>query len=485
MPAEIVGLFAAVEFAYLGALLVTLWLYSLPVDLVDLPIRVERSAGSDASPHADEPEVIVLYPVLHELEATMRTSMLGLSRAEYPGGVRRVVAIPNADDVETIRSLERIAQEHPFLEILPIPPTSDPSWSAVWDAWDSNRKAYWWHSGKRRGERSLPAKKTRQLVFAFYALVAAHPDALLSYLDADSVVPRDYFVAAAAGMKEFDVLQNTNIAGNAVESWAATMFAMDHMQWDGSLYQHMTARGKHPYYVLGKGLFFRVRDLVELGGFNPWLTIEDPEVGMRLWVNGRRLGVIRSPLIEEVPNTFAKGITQRKRWIAGFFQTLGHPLTAMGMSWTQRMRARLNLVPCASLSLNPIGVVVGVWALVLALSSSHRAFPLWLVILCGLTIAGTVCVIFLGQRAAWLQTGLLFGRRRERIAYMLRVNPLITLVYWLWWAVPLAIGFWMFVRDEGLVWERTEKLDANAALVREANVPLLLDGCEDADAVSR
>ena len=63
----------------------------------------------------------------------------------------------------------------------------------------------------------------------------------------------------------------------------------------------MSAHGSHPFWVLGKGLFFRVRDLITLGGFHPWITIEDPEVGMRLWNNGARLGIIASPLIEEVP----------------------------------------------------------------------------------------------------------------------------------------------------------------------------------------
>ena len=84
--------------------------------------------------------------------------------------------------------------------------------------------------------------------------------------------------------------------------------------------------------MLGKGLFFKASDLVALGGFHPWLTIEDPEVGMRFWINGKRLGIIENPLIEEVPTTFVHGITQRKRWVAGFFQSLASPLREMGMT---------------------------------------------------------------------------------------------------------------------------------------------------------
>ncbi len=396
--------------------------------------------------------------------------MLGFARATYPGGTRRIVAIPNSNDIGTIEALRRIEQEYPFLDILPIPPTSDPSWQAVWAAWDQNAKAYWWHTGKRAQERALPAKKTRQMVYAFYTMAARHPKALLSYIDADSVVPADYFVTAAAGMRKFDVLQNTNVAGNAMASWAASMFAMDHMLWDGSLYQHMTARGKHPFYVLGKGLFFRISDLIEVGSFNPWLTIEDPEVGMRLWTNGRRLGVIRSPLIEEVPDTFGKGIIQRKRWIAGFFQSLGKPLALMGMNRRQRFRARLNLVPCASLFLNPFGAGLGVWALVVAVRAPARVFSTWLEVLCMVTLACLVVALAIGQRAIIRQTRLIFASRRERLAYVLRANPLTMFAYWLWWSIPLAIGFWMYLTDRGLTWQRTDKIDANHDLVRAGTV---------------
>ena len=134
------------------------------------------------------------------------------------------------------------------------------------------------------------------------------------------------------------------------------------------MYAHMTAHGKHPFYVLGKGLFFRSSDLHNFGGFHPWLTIENPEVGMRLWTNGRRLGVVRQPLVEEVPASFRLGVTQRKRWVCGFFQSLGNPLKHMGMTRSQRFRARLNLLPCLSLLINPIGITVGIWVLILNIS---------------------------------------------------------------------------------------------------------------------
>jgi hypothetical protein len=66
---------------------------------------------------------------------------------------------------------------------------------------------------------------------------------------------------------------------------------------------------------------------------------------------------------------------------------------------------------------------------------------------------------------------------------MLRVNPISAIIWWLLWNVPLAIGFWMFVRDEGLAWQRTEKIDANKLLIREklqsAGAPLEIGPDQD------
>lgn len=451
--------YGVIQVLFLVSLLVTVWFLSLKVNLIPPAKRSHTSAP--------RPPIIMFYPVLNELEATMRTTFTGMSRSHYPRKLLRVVAIPNHDDETTIASLRRLQQEFQFLEIQPVPPTSDPSWRAVFSSWDNNPKAYWWHAGKRTGDTKLPPKKTRQLIWAMYNVAGNHPEALLSYIDADSIVPEDYFETAAQGIKDYDVIQFTNITGNLMNSWATSFFAMDHISWDSTLYKHMTAGGKHPYYVLGKGLFFRVADLLEVGGFHPWLTIEDPEIGMRMWTNGYRLGVVESPLVEEVPATFMQGITQRKRWMAGFFQSLGGPLIQMGMPLGKRVRARLNFVPCLSLTLNPIGLVVGVWALVGALTSTTQFIDAPLIALSVLNIVLAVFVIGFGQYRAWKMSEPVLPEPRDRARFMLRVNPLFLMGYWLWWSIPLTIGFFMFLRDTGLVWERTEKIDANHELLRE------------------
>ncbi len=459
MSSMLVVVFFVTQFIYLATLLTVLYLVAQRVDVVDVAL-------SDDLEESELPSIVLLYPVLKELEATMHSTFLGLSRIDYPQSKFRVVAIPNHDDAATIESLERLGSEFPFLRILPVPSTDDPKWDAVFDVWDRNDKVYWWHRGKRAHERALPPKKTRQLVYAFYTLAERYgTNWLLDYIDADSIPPTDHFKAAAAGIRHYDVLQATNVAGNLLDSWAASMHSMDHMCWDGAIYPHLTADGKQPFWVLGKGLFFKAADLVECGGFNPWLTIEDPEVGMRLWVNGRRLGVIREPLVEEVPITFGQGITQRKRWVAGFLQSLHTPLKAMGYTFRQRLRARINVVPCMSLLINPLGLAASIWAFAVWVAGTSP-LPAWSIFVSLPIIALQAGLLVYLYGTAWQRTAFVLAKRRQRLQYLFRISPPFLYAYWILWCVPIMIGIQMFARDRGLVWERTEKIDANHQFVR-------------------
>ncbi len=459
--AVLAAVFVATQLVYLVSLVHDLYLLARPVDWVD-------EDGAEAALTDPPPRIVLLYPVLREPESTMRTTFLGLAALEYPADRRRIVAVPNHDDHETRAALERLQTDFPFLEVLPVPATSDERWDPVWRSWDETPKAYWWHAGATAANRALPPKKTRQLVYALYTIAAEEREGewLLNYIDADSVPPRGHLLAGAAGAARYDVVQSTNVAGNLLDTWPASWHAMDHMAWDGLRYPHLSAHGRHPYWVLGKGLFYHARDLIALGSFNPWVTIEDPEVGMRLWVNGRRLGVIASPLIEEVPLTLGRGYTQRKRWICGFFQSLGAPLRLMGMRRRDRVRAWTNFLPCLSLGANPLGIPVGVWALVVW-ADGTSPLPVGLVLLALASIVLYCISMGITYAATWRRTALVLDRRRDRLRYMLRVNPVFLWAYWLWWSVPIAVGLAMYLGDGGRVWERTEKVDANHELVRE------------------
>ena len=464
-PDILVSLFVLTQALYALSACVDWYLYSLPVNRVDM---AEADALHPGRP-GDFPYIVLFYPVLRELETTMRTTIASLAVLDYPRDRYRIVAIPNADDHATIDSLKRLQTEFPFLQLMPVPPTSDPSWQPVWDAWNTNEKAYWWHHGLRARNPNLPPKKTRQLIYAFYNVAAEmspREDFVIDYIDADSCPPRDHFMAAAVGFRRYDVLQALNVAGNLNASMAASWHAFDHMAWDGLKYPHLSSNGRQPYWVLGKGTFFKASDLLELGGFHPWLTIEDPEVGMRFWANGKRLGIIEGSLIEEVPETLLGGITQRKRWVAGFFQSLNSPLKHMGMTRQQRFQAWLVFLPCLSLSLNVLGIPIGVWALCNYFDGTSY-LPVWTIGLAAFNVGSYVLMLSAMYWSTWKRTALVLKTGRERLWYMFRVNPLSLAIWWLVWLVPLWIGFRMFRHDRGHIWERTEKINANEPLMQE------------------
>ena len=457
----LIGLFVFTQVLYLLTFVLEAYFASLPSNIVDMDEPITE-------PESEYPYIVLFYPVLRELESTMETTFHALARLEYPAGRFEVVAIPNSNDHETVASLQRLAKKFAFLDVLPIPATSDPSWDIVWSNWDSNPHVYWWHRGKRARVRDLPPKKTRQLIYAFYhkATALAHePNLLINYIDADSAPPPDHFLAGLRGMKHFDVLQAQNVAGNLLKTMATTWHSFDHMCWDGAKYLHLSAGKRQPFWVLGKGLFFRAKDLLQFGGFHPWLTIEDPEVGMRLWKNGRRLGIIKGSLIEEVPETLGHGITQRKRWVAGFLQSLGQPLLEMGFTPWERFKARLIVLPCMTLWINAIGIPVGIWALCDWLSG-HNVLPEWTVALAAINLAAFLVVMTATYINTWKRTKLVLNKLSDRVMYMIRVNPISVMLWWLIWLIPLFIGLRMYIMDEGLVWQRTEKVDANNSLVR-------------------
>jgi glycosyltransferase XagB len=226
-----------------------LYLITLVHDLYMLARRVDWvQLDEEAVLAGPVPKIELLYPVLREPQETMRTTFVGLDELSYPRDRYRIIAVPNHDDHVTIAALEQLQDEFPWLEMLVVPATSDPSWEVVWESWDRTEKAYWWHTGATAGNPDLPPKKTRQLVYALYTLDAGETegDWLLNYIDADSVPPRDHLLAGAAGAADFDVVQSTNVAGNLLDTWAASWHAMDHMCWDGMRYPHLSARGRQP-----------------------------------------------------------------------------------------------------------------------------------------------------------------------------------------------------------------------------------------------
>ena len=136
------------------------------------------------------------------------------------------------------------------------------------------------------------------------------------------------------------------------------------------------------------------------------------------------------------------------------------------MTRWERFKARLNLVPCLSLIINPVGLPVGVIVMTRTLNGTMDLPLPWVAI----GIVNIVC--FLGLLTfiyvrTWRRSGLVLDSWTQRARYWLRINPISLWVYWTIWTVPILIGFQMFLRNRGQAWERTNKNDANHDLVRD------------------
>lgn len=441
--------------------------------LVDLhhvtrPVNWVRMADVREVPERDYPDIVLLYPVLQEPEAVMRTTLQAVGRIRYPAAKTRIIAVPDRDDAGAVAALRRLQDEFDFLEVLPVPPTRDPSWELILDAWQENEHCYWWHDGRRACDRDLPAGRTRQLIYALYHTAAAWrkgDDFLVNYVDADSCPPPDHFMAAVAGMRCYDVLQSRSVAGNMNASQAASLGAFDHLAWDGMKYPRLSADGRHPFWLQGKGLFFRASDLIQLGGFHPWIALDAPEVGLRFWKNGRRMGVIREPLVERAPLTLARGIAQRQRWVFGVFQSLGEPLERMDFTFAERCRAWLNVLPGMSLWVNVIAAPTAVWA---AWSYAHHQAPVpgWAAGLACTNLAAFTLSFAALYLSAWKRTRLVLGGFWSRVGYMLRINPVFVAAWWMLWLAPLASGAWMYLRERRDGWRGTARPQTDPEVIR-------------------
>jgi hypothetical protein len=122
-------------------------------------------------------------------------------------------------------------------------------------------------------------------------------------------------------------------------------------------------------------------------------------------------------------------------------------------------------VPCLSLLVNPVGLAVGIWILVLAINGDNRV-GIPVTVLAAVNVVAALCIILHNWINSWRVSRLVLDARRSRLTLAFRLNPLFVMAYWVFWVIAIVIGIQMFIRDKGLVWERTEKIDANHDLVR-------------------
>lgn len=147
---------------------------------------------------------------------------------------------------------------------------------------------------------------------------------LLVIFDAEDVPEPDQLRLAAAKFAahhELDCLQAELVIDNAPESLLTALFTAEYAAQFGLILPALAMLGL-PMPLGGTSNHFRMRALIEAGGWDSYNVTEDADLGVRLARLRYRCGTLVSATYEEAPVTLGGWLTQRTRWMKGWMQTL-------------------------------------------------------------------------------------------------------------------------------------------------------------------
>jgi glycosyltransferase XagB len=231
----------------------------------------------------------VLLPARHE-EAVIGETLRRLSKAHYPSELVELMVICTEDDTGTIAAARDAIKEHGISNATVTVFSGTP--------------------GKSRGMNiGLEAAK--------------HP--LVTIFDSeDDVSPEIFNIANTLYLRRhIDVLQCGVQLMDYDSRWYSSHNVLEYFFWFKSR-MHFHARMRI-VPLGGNTVFFKAKDLLEVGGWDEHGLCEDADIGIRLSVAGKRFDVMydaRHVTKEETPHTVKAFVKQRTRWNQGFLQIL-------------------------------------------------------------------------------------------------------------------------------------------------------------------
>ena len=122
---------------------------------------------------------------------------------------------------------------------------------------------------------------------------------------------------------DVDIIQGGVQLMNYTDRWFSAHNVLEYFFWFKSrMHYHMRVGATT---LGGNTVFFKTKQLKDIGGWNEHCLTEDGEIGLRLSVKGSKKMAVYSPALvtkEETPLTYGEFIKQRTRWAQGFLQTL-------------------------------------------------------------------------------------------------------------------------------------------------------------------
>jgi cellulose synthase/poly-beta-1,6-N-acetylglucosamine synthase-like glycosyltransferase len=143
--------------------------------------------------------------------------------------------------------------------------------------------------------------------------------------DAEDVPDRDQLKKAALAFEELPrkvaCLQAPLNFYNPRQNVLTRLFTAEYSLWFDLVLEGLQ-RLDGPIPLGGTSNHFRTEVLRGLGGWDPFNVTEDADLGIRLYKQGFRTGMLDSTTYEEANASLRNWVRQRSRWIKGYLQTL-------------------------------------------------------------------------------------------------------------------------------------------------------------------
>ena len=296
------------------------------------PERLDETA----SPAAFLPPMLgftVLIPARHE-QSVIGNTIRRVINASYPARLLEIIVICDSSDTETIRVAKEAISESNKLNARVLEYSSLPI-------------------NKPHGLNEGLAVATQPIITIFDAEDDIHPDIFN--------VANTIFLT-----KRPDLIQAGVQLMNYASTWFSVHNVLEYFFWFKSR-MHFYARA-NMVPLGGNTVFFRRKQLLQIGGWDQACLTEDADIGIRLSMIGAKVHATydaRHITKEETPSTIAEFIKQRTRWNQGFIQILKKGAWRRFPSLKQRVLAvyvlSFPLVQSALLILTPIILLLGIF----------------------------------------------------------------------------------------------------------------------------
>jgi cellulose synthase/poly-beta-1,6-N-acetylglucosamine synthase-like glycosyltransferase len=237
---------------------------------------------------------------------------------------------------------------------------------------------------------------------------------------------------------------------NRNENFLTRMFTLEYSYWFDYMLPGLDTLNI-PIPLGGTSNHFKLENLLELGGWDPFNVTEDADIGIRAYERGFRIAVINSTTYEEANNDTFNWIRQRSRWIKGYMQTyLVHMrsprqlLKRLGWRGFLGFSFFIGATPLTFL-VYPFLLLTFIVYLIFDLEAYRAIFPDWVLFLSIFNLmAGNILMIYLNMMAV-------FKRRFYELILFSIANP----VYWLLHSIAAFKALYQLI-FKPFYWEKTE-----------------------------